>query len=66
LWKMVRSIAGTFLHYEERDTPERDFKGILDSGDRSLAGPALGPEGLFLWKIEYYREELGVRWTLPH
>jgi tRNA pseudouridine38-40 synthase len=55
LWKMVRTIAGTFLHYEERDTPERDFKSILDSGDRSLAGPALGPEGLFLWKIEYYR-----------
>jgi tRNA pseudouridine38-40 synthase len=56
LWKMVRSIAGTFLHYEERDTHERDFRVILDSGDRSLAGPTLGPEGLFLWKIEYYRE----------
>jgi tRNA pseudouridine38-40 synthase len=56
LWKMVRSIAGTFLHYEERGTPEQDFKGILDSGDRSLAGPTLKPEGLFLWKIEYYRE----------
>jgi tRNA pseudouridine38-40 synthase len=56
LWKMVRSIAGTLLHYEERDTPERDFRAVLDSGNRTLAGPTLGPEGLFLWTIEYYRE----------
>jgi tRNA pseudouridine38-40 synthase len=51
LWKMVRSAAGTLLHYEERDTAGEEFKAILDSGDRSLAGPVLGPEGLFLWKV---------------
>jgi tRNA pseudouridine38-40 synthase len=59
LWKMVRSIAGTFLHYEERDIPEGAFQRILDSGDRSIAGPTLGPEGLFLWKVEYFRGEVG-------
>jgi tRNA pseudouridine38-40 synthase len=56
LWKMVRSIAGTLLHYEERGVPEGELKAVLDSGDRSLAGPTLGPEGLFLWKIDYYRD----------
>jgi tRNA pseudouridine38-40 synthase len=55
LWKMVRSVAGTLLHYEEQGTTAEDFKALIDSGDRSRAGPTLGPEGLFLWKIEYYR-----------
>jgi tRNA pseudouridine38-40 synthase len=55
LWKMVRSIAGTFLHYEERETPPETLRDIIASGDRSLAGPTLPPQGLFLWKIDYYR-----------
>jgi tRNA pseudouridine38-40 synthase len=53
LWKMVRSIAGTLLYYEERNIPEGEFKAVLDSGNRKLAGPTLGPAGLFLWKIDY-------------
>ncbi|MDR1100321.1 MAG: tRNA pseudouridine(38-40) synthase TruA [Treponema sp.] len=53
LWKMVRSIAGTLLSYEERNIPAGEFKAVLDSGDRKLAGPTLGPAGLFLWKIDY-------------
>jgi tRNA pseudouridine38-40 synthase len=56
LWKMVRSLAGTFLHYEEQDTPPEKLRDIIRSGDRSLAGPTLPPQGLFLWKIDYYRE----------
>jgi tRNA pseudouridine38-40 synthase len=56
LWKMVRSVAGTFLHYEERDAPPEKLRDIIESGDRSLAGPTLPPGGLFLWNIEYYRE----------
>ena len=55
LWKMVRSVAGTFLHYEESDTPVEKMKDIIASGSRDLAGPTLPPQGLFLWKIEYYR-----------
>lgn len=55
LWKMVRSIAGTFLHYEERETPPETLREIIASGDRALAGPTLPPQGLFLWKIDYYR-----------
>lgn len=53
LYKMVRSIAGTFLHYEEENAPLEKVKDIIDSGDRSLAGPTLPPQGLFLWKIDY-------------
>jgi tRNA pseudouridine38-40 synthase len=56
LWKMVRSIAGTLLHYEERDTPPEKIRDIIASGDRALAGPTLPPQGLFLWKVDYYRD----------
>jgi tRNA pseudouridine38-40 synthase len=53
LWKMVRSVAGTFLHYEESCTPPEKLRDLIATGDRSLAGPTLPPQGLFLWKIEY-------------
>ena len=53
LRKMVRSIAGTFLHYEERGAPPEKLLDIIKSGDRGLAGPTLPPQGLFLWKVEY-------------
>jgi len=53
LWKMVRSIAGTFLHYEESDTPPELLRDIIASGSRGRAGPTLPPQGLFLWKVDY-------------
>ena len=53
LRKMVRSVAGTFLHYEENDTPPEKMREIIASKDRSLAGPTLPPQGLFLWQVEY-------------
>jgi tRNA pseudouridine38-40 synthase len=59
LWKMVRSAAGTFLHYEERSAPPEKLRDIIASKDRGLAGPTLPPEGLFLWKVDYYREGKG-------
>ncbi|MDR1211149.1 MAG: tRNA pseudouridine(38-40) synthase TruA [Spirochaetaceae bacterium] len=55
LWRMVRSVAGTLLHYEQKGLSAASFGDILNSGDRSLAGPTVPPEGLFLWKVEYYR-----------
>jgi tRNA pseudouridine38-40 synthase len=54
LWKMVRSITGTLLHYEERDTPPETLREIIASGRRELAGPTLPPQGLFLWKVDYF------------
>ncbi|MCL2214463.1 MAG: tRNA pseudouridine(38-40) synthase TruA [Treponema sp.] len=53
LRNMVRSVAGTFLHYEETLTPPEKLREIIASGERSLAGPTLPPRGLFLWKVEY-------------
>jgi tRNA pseudouridine38-40 synthase len=53
LWKMVRSIAGTFLHYEESAAPPELLRDIIASGSRDRAGPTLPPQGLFLWKVEY-------------
>ncbi|GHV86562.1 tRNA pseudouridine synthase A [Spirochaetia bacterium] len=53
LWKMVRSIAGTLLFYEEQGLDPAAFGGIVTSAKRELAGPTLPPQGLFLWDINY-------------
>jgi len=53
LRNMVRSVAGTFLHYEEAGMPPEELREIIKKGERSLAGPTLPPQGLFLWHIEY-------------
>lgn len=53
LRNMVRSVAGTFLHYEESGTSPQKLAEIIASSERSLAGPTLPPQGLFLWKVEY-------------
>jgi len=53
LQNMVRSVAGTFLHYEETSTQPEKLREIIASGERSLAGPTLPPQGLFLWQVEY-------------
>ncbi|GHT85918.1 tRNA pseudouridine synthase A [Spirochaetia bacterium] len=56
LWKMVRSLVGTLLYYEERGTPPEELKRIIARGDRSLTGPTVPAKGLFLWRVEYFRE----------
>jgi tRNA pseudouridine38-40 synthase len=53
LWKMVRSVAGTMIFYEERNLEPEEFRRVITSGRRELAGPTLPPDGLFLWKVEY-------------
>jgi len=50
---MVRSVAGTFLHYEETATAPEKLREIIASKERSLAGPTLPPQGLFLWNVKY-------------
>lgn len=55
LWKMVRSIVGSLLYYEENNMSTGAFVDILKSGDRRLAGPTAVPQGLYLWNIEYYK-----------
>jgi tRNA pseudouridine38-40 synthase len=53
LWRMVRSLTGTLLHYEQKGFSAASFRELLNSGDHALAGPTLPPEGLFLWKVDY-------------
>jgi tRNA pseudouridine38-40 synthase len=53
LRNMVRSVAGTFLHYEESAAAPEKLKEIIASKERSLAGPTLPPQGLFLRQVEY-------------
>ncbi|MDR2901195.1 MAG: tRNA pseudouridine(38-40) synthase TruA [Treponema sp.] len=55
LWKMVRSIVGSLLFYDEKKTTPEEVKRMIDAKDRSLAGPTAPPQGLFLWNVEYYR-----------
>jgi tRNA pseudouridine38-40 synthase len=47
LRKMVRSLAGTFLHYEEKGASVEEMRQIIASGERAAAGPTLPPQGLF-------------------
>ncbi|MDR1286831.1 MAG: tRNA pseudouridine(38-40) synthase TruA [Treponema sp.] len=56
LWKMVRSIGGTMLRCETKGMSPACFAALAASGERKLAGPTLPPGGLWLWKIEFYRE----------
>jgi len=56
LWKMVRSIAGTLIRCEEKGLKADYVRELIDSRDWNLSGPAAPPQGLFLWKVDYYRE----------
>jgi tRNA pseudouridine38-40 synthase len=56
LWKMVRTLLGTLLFFEERRLPPGALMEAVEAGERKLAGPALPGRGLWLWKIDYYRE----------
>jgi tRNA pseudouridine38-40 synthase len=53
LWKMVRSIAGTLIRFEERDMPSGFLREVIESRDRALTGPTAPAAGLFLWKIDF-------------
>ncbi|MDR0551198.1 MAG: tRNA pseudouridine(38-40) synthase TruA [Spirochaetaceae bacterium] len=52
-WKMVRSITGTLLYYEERRLPPSEFAAILKKGIHAEAGPTAPARGLFLWRVDY-------------
>jgi tRNA pseudouridine38-40 synthase len=53
LWKMVRSIAGTLIRFEEKKLSPCYLGEVIESRDRKLTGPTAPPEGLFLWKIDF-------------
>ncbi|MBQ2322954.1 MAG: tRNA pseudouridine(38-40) synthase TruA [Oscillospiraceae bacterium] len=58
LYNMVRAITGTVLYAAEGKLTPEDIPHILDSGDRTLAGPTVPPGGLYLTKLWYEDERL--------
>lgn len=53
LWKMVRSITGSLIFFEKGNKPADYFKEVLESKDRSKAGPTAPSQGLFLWSVGF-------------
>ena len=58
LYNMVRAITGTVLYAAEGKLAPEDIPVILDSGNRTLAGPTAPPGGLYLTRVWYEDERL--------
>ncbi len=53
LWGMARAIVGTLVEVGRGKTPAGRIPDILEARNRSAAGPAAPPEGLFLVRVLY-------------
>ncbi|MCX7682606.1 MAG: tRNA pseudouridine(38-40) synthase TruA [Anaerolineae bacterium] len=53
LYRMVRSIMGTLLQVGQGELSVEDFAAVLESRDRSRAGPTAPPHGLCLMAVKY-------------
>jgi tRNA pseudouridine38-40 synthase len=53
LWKMVRSLVGSMLHFDAKGLGPEAFIDALESRDRGMAGPTAPPQGLFLTGVRY-------------
>ena len=53
LYNMVRIIAGTLVYAGLGKLGVEDVKRVLETGDRTLAGKTLPPEGLTLVSVGY-------------
>lgn len=51
--QMVRNIVGTLVELEMRGHPPEMISDIIALKDRTKAGPAAPPQGLFLMKVRY-------------
>jgi len=56
LWRMARSIVGTLIRCEAKGADSSHVREIIDQRNHAVAGPTAPPQGLFLWKIDYYRD----------
>ncbi len=53
LRNMVRAIVGTLINVGTGKTTLEEFKKIIESKDRTNAGPSAPAQGLFLTKVHY-------------
>jgi tRNA pseudouridine38-40 synthase len=53
LWKMVRTVMGTFFMLEEQGRGAGDLRLIMEAGVRSNAGGTAPARGLFLERVVY-------------
>lgn len=53
LRNMVRAIVGTLIEVGREKINLNDFRNIIESQNRSNAGPSVEAKGLFLWDVEY-------------
>ncbi len=58
VWRMVRSLLGTVLEYEQKGLSPGRLAEVLESRDRSLAGMSAPARGLFLERVVYDDEQL--------
>ncbi|HIT34439.1 MAG TPA: tRNA pseudouridine(38-40) synthase TruA [Candidatus Faecousia intestinigallinarum] len=57
LYNMARAMAGTVVYAAEGKIAPGDIRAILDSGNRTAAGPTVPPGGLYMTGIWYDRGE---------
>lgn len=57
LWKMVRTVMGTFLMLEEAGQGETELRRILDARSRFEAGETAPARGLFLERVVYDEDD---------
>jgi tRNA pseudouridine38-40 synthase len=50
---MVRNIVGTLVEVGQGKRTPESFAGLLESRDRTQAGPTAPPQGLFLVEVKY-------------
>ena len=53
LYNMARAMAGTVVYAAEGKIAPREIGGILDSGNRTAAGPTVPPGGLYMTHLWY-------------
>ncbi len=57
LYNMVRAMVGTIVYAAEGKLAPEDIPAILNSGNRTLAGPTVPPGGLYMTKL-WYEEDV--------
>lgn len=58
LYNMVRAMVGTVVYAAEGKLAPEDIPTILESGNRTLAGPTVPPGGLYMTKLWYQEDVL--------